>query len=69
MILEINISKRRSHCHSDQVFNVCRAKKYAARSEFCSVALLFSRLVHCRRRVLELVLLPPTRVLDMQRFR
>ena len=33
---------------------MCRAKKYAARSEFCSVALLFSRLVHCLRRVLEL---------------
>lgn len=28
--------------------------KYAARSVFCSVALLFSRLVHCRHRVLEL---------------
>ena len=44
----------RSQCIPVKFDRVCGAKKYAARSVFCSVALLFSRLVHCRRRVLEL---------------
>lgn len=53
MILEIN--QRDPHIAIPIKFdNVCRVKKYAFRSEFCSIALLFSLLVYCCRRVLEL---------------
>ena len=55
IFIEINKKDDRSQCILVKFNRVCRAKKCAARSVFCSVALLFSALlVHCRRRVLEL---------------